>query len=159
MQAATGEKIVYDLSMFDERVDRRPVAKAAKPKAGYNPVNLTRVVAFVIIIATLAAILLSYAQLNEISNEVTRVRAQLTELKEEEKRMTVLLDEKTSLKKVDEYARNVLGMTDVASSQLEYISINNEDKVAVFKTAPAINLAAITDSVVKSFNAVMEYLR
>lgn len=160
MVSATGKAVAYDLGRFEERAAGQELPKAApKPKTGYNPINLTKIVGFVVILATLAAVLLSYAQLNEISNEVALAKSQLAALQEDERRLNVSLEEKTSLKKVDEYARTKLGMTDVSSSQMQYITINNQDRVEVYQSNQGLSLLAISDRVIKSFNAVLEYLR
>lgn len=159
MYSASGKAAVYDLSMFDESVVKRTEQKTVKTATSYNPFDLTKIVTFVVILATLAAILLSYAQLNEISDEVTQLKGQLVTLQEDAKRMSVNLEEKTSLKKVDEYARTVLGMTDASSAQMQYMTINNQDKVSVYDNTKGMNLMAISDNVIKSFNAVLEYLK
>jgi hypothetical protein len=159
MVSASGKGMAYDLSMFEEKKPKQYRPAAARAKAEQNSIDLSKIVTFVVFLATLAAILLSYAQLNEISSQVAGMKNQLNVLQEEEKRMSVSLEEKTSLKKVDEYARTVLGMTDVSQSQMQYIVFQNEDRVEVYQSSQGLSLLAISDRVVKSFNAVVEYLK
>ena len=160
MYPASKDSMAYDLSMFDE-VKREKTTAEYKKKLDSNaerrPISLTKVVWFFVFFVTLAAILYNYTQLTEVSAQVSSLKKELSTLKEEERRLSVMLDSKTNLKMVDEYARGVLGMAQITDGQIEYINISNEEMVMV-SAQNDVTFEKIASAVAKSFNAVVEYL-
>ena len=78
--------------------------------------------------------LTSRAQLNEMNSVINEKQEELKTLQEEYKRLKSDLDQKTSAQAVEDYAENVLGMQKIESNQIQYITVEDSDKVEVNET-------------------------
>lgn len=73
----------------------------------------------------------SYVSLNSMYSNVSKAQSQLTELKSENVRLESKLQSQVSVRNVEEYAENVLGMERLDSSQIKYIQIQDKDVVTL----------------------------
>lgn len=89
---------------------------------------------FVIAICLLsmfAMLLYGRLRVDELTREVNSVSAKLEEAQGENVRLNMQLDSMISLEKVENYAKNDLGMTKVEGYQIEYIDLTGADGVTV----------------------------
>jgi hypothetical protein len=79
-------------------------------------------------------VVLAQISYNEIASETVRLNAQLTELKEQERKLEISFESVIDIKEVERYARDTLGM-----------SRPDADQVAIIQSIP-IDRAVIIDS-------------
>lgn len=138
----------YDLNRFDESVSQPKVSHLKKvtpaPRSLHMPWGTAAL--FVLVVACLSAILLSYSQLTEANVQVGQLQKQLTHVQEEYKALSVGLEKMTNLAAVETYAREELGMTDLQRYQIEYITLPTEDhaEMAQEKAGVGQRLLALT---------------
>ncbi len=112
------------------------------------------VLAVFLVFLLLGAVILSNVQLLQISNDITDMEKQRTDLLSENVRMQSELAGKTSNKDIQEYAENVLGMHEIDASQIEYIQIQTDDVVEIPEEEQNIFVKIKT-----WFDDLVEYIR
>ena len=138
--------VAYDLSLFEDRqADIELTVKSQKNKVvnidderekrtqtRFKPLSAMMgiVVAGLIIVAVLA-IIHGQAQLTELSQDIDNAQTQLTELESYYTQLEMKVENKLSPSVVEEYAKNVLGMSKTESYQKEFISLSEGDKAVV----------------------------
>jgi cell division protein FtsB len=155
----------YDLEMFDDNKRARAQQKAkeyrvsSRKKKKTSPISFENIVLFVMVFATLGAILLSYASLTETNKELSRLKKELASVQEEGKRLSVAVEQKNTLSSIEDYARNELGMSELQSYQIEYVSVASKDKGQVIKKSGLGEASGIFKGLSQNLNAVLEYLK
>jgi len=88
---------------------------------------------FLTIIAVLicSMVVITLDRRNRVYNEITAANSELATLEAENVRIRSELDAKVSLKNVEDYVENVLGMKKIDNSQIKYIKIQNSDIISV----------------------------
>jgi cell division protein FtsB len=156
------QSVAYDFSYFDQTENLPRPEKKAEPRRAAKKgasIRLRTIASFVLVIAVLGCIVVNYVQLTETNAKLNSLKKSLTAAQESEKRLNVEMEKKTSLKNIEERARNELGMAEVQSYQVEYVSIAHDDKIEILKPAnEGIGLNTIVDGISQSLNAVLEYL-
>lgn len=76
-----------------------------------------------------AMLLYSHLRVDEINRDISKTNAMLTQAQGENVRLNMTLDSMISLEKVEDYAKNTMGMTKVEGYQIEYVDLSGEDKV------------------------------
>lgn len=130
----------YELSLFEPKqakiVELKPnkkQLKAQKRRAKIQKI-LNVVVATAIsavVIGVVGVTLTSRVQLNEMNSVINQKQEELSTLKEEHERLKTELSSKTSAQAVEDYAVNELGMQKVDPHQIQYITVEDGDKVEV----------------------------
>lgn len=85
----------------------------------------------VVMLCFVGMVIYSRVQLDEISRDITRTQSQMGVLQSENTRLEMKLNSMVSLNKVDDYAKNVLGMVKQEGYQVEYVDLEGTDKVLV----------------------------
>lgn len=130
----------YDLSLFEERPAKvvklqtnKKLQRAQKRKnfiqSVLNTVATISVAAFTV--AVIGMLILSRVKLTEMDDKINGMEKQITVLQSEKIRLTDELARKISVKSVEEYAHDTLGMQKINPSQIEYITSDNQDKAIV----------------------------
>lgn len=134
----------YDLSAFDEeKINIELTLKSqdnkiieldekaeVKPRLSPLSVFMTSVVSLLVLMAVVA-IIHGQAQLTELNQEINDAETQLTELQSYYTQLEMKVDAKLSPSEVEDYAKNVLGMSKTESYQKEFISLSEGDKAVV----------------------------
>ena len=81
--------------------------------------------------AIIGAFIMMNVQLDELGHELTDVKKQIEIVDSENTRMNMALSSDVSLGKVEEYAKNDLGMVKVNDYQVNYVNSLQDDKVKV----------------------------
>lgn len=68
-------------------------------------------------------------KVDELDREIANVNTQITAAQSENVRLNMKLDSVISLKNIEDYAQNNLGMVKMESHQIEYINLSGEDSV------------------------------
>ena len=133
----------YEMSLFEPKqakiVELKPnkkQIKAQKRRAKVQKILNTVVAAVVsaVVIGVVGITLTSRAQLNEMNSLINEKQSELQTLQEEYKRLESDLAAKTSAKAVEDYAVNELGMQKIEAHQIQYITVEDSDKVEVNDT-------------------------
>ncbi len=131
----------YDLSAFEKRKSHE--LKVIKNEKHPKESILARsgvffLVAFLLIIV--ASTLYNNAIINELGNQIVELNQEYAELVGENKKMTAVLESKVSLKNVEEYAKENLGLAQMEQYQIEYINLLPNDKIISIKAILKENL-------------------
>jgi Septum formation initiator. len=109
------------------------------------------------VFAVLLAIVFSYMQLAQLTNENDQLRTTISDLESEEKALSAKKEQVYNLSFVEDYAKNVLGMVKLDKSQIVYVELQKGDRMVLAET-PESRGAMFWKDIVRSFSAVMEYL-
>ena len=92
-----------------------------------------------------------------LTNTISEQQAKIVDL--DSQYTTLLADQGSSmtLAEVEDYAKNQLGMVSYDRSQEEYLAVERPDQVVVEKGSSGVD--KLVSSLVKSFNAVLSFLR
>lgn len=163
MYHPTRESVAYDYARFD----RRQRVKAAVADEELRTPKKTRpaakhqfpafeMLAFFGALAICAAIIFSYMQVTTLTDQKTALQKRITELKGEQTALKARQERLLSLSNIEEKAKNDLQMSKFDRSQIEYVSLNNDDEIVV---SPKPNdKPLVVAGFIKSFNVVVEYL-
>lgn len=94
------------------------------------------------LLSMFAALLYSRLRADELQREIDAANAQLKVEQGENVRLNMQLDSMISLEKVENYARDELGMTKVEGYQIEYIDLSGADTVTVSGNKSVKSLSA-----------------
>lgn len=125
---STGSKKKSEDALPEEEKPAISVKQNDRVKSGSKMLVFFLTIAAVLICSM---VIVTLDRRNRIYNEITTANAQLATLEAENVRIRSELDAKVSLKNVEDYAENVLGMKKIDNSQIEYIQIQNSDIVSV----------------------------
>ena len=119
--------LAYDLSKYEETTPQKepkPKIKVRKRRENTGPVPK------MIVLTAAAGLMLGgvvYSKVENaaIHNEITVKTQDVEMLASENVRMQCEIEEKTSIRSVEDYAVSILGMQKLDKSQIEYVSISN----------------------------------
>ncbi|MGI6031040.1 MAG: septum formation initiator family protein [Eubacteriales bacterium] len=152
----------YNFSRFENKTPVRmetevPSGGAVRlGRSGFR-ISLSNVVLYFLICITLVTILISYMHLTEVSAEAKQYTTELQDLQNTGSTLESRLEQMTSLKVVEDFAKNQLGMVQVQQQQLEYMNHDNQDKVEIIRNQNV--LTSLYMAISKTFNTVLEYIR
>lgn len=125
----------YDTPRHRGRVLQMPARSRREQTAKYvvpvhSPVKAIAVVFVVaMMVASLAAVLSTDAKINEVNNSIINLDEQISRQQSQIITLKMDIEESMSIKNIEEYAINELGMQKVSRNQVEYIRLNTEDKI------------------------------
>ncbi|MDD3429128.1 MAG: hypothetical protein PHG02_03845 [Oscillospiraceae bacterium] len=149
----------YDLSIFENREEKpaRPRVTVAQGKKGLTKArfhSLNLIFLGAIVLALIFSVLASRAKLTELSGSVAEKQAALVEAQSDFTYLNLQLDSKISVKNVEEYATQRLGLIKMDKSQIEYITLESENKIE----RPESKFSSIWEMLSTGFMSAMEYL-
>lgn len=128
----------YDLSLFerkDNKIIKMPQKKHNKKRRLESFVRIALVLVIAsVTIAAFGITLSTRAQINEMEAQISTANKQLKEAQNQYDIMQVELETKTSWANVEEYATKKLGMQKAENYQVNYIFLNEGNKI---ETSPA----------------------
>lgn len=102
-------------------------------------------------------ILFSHMKLTQLTDEASSREAELEKLQSEYVALKAKQDRALSLSYVEDYAQNKLGMVKMDNNQIEYVEMNNPDRIEI--SEPTSGLGGMLSGLIHSFNAIVEYIR
>ncbi len=124
------------------RRKKKTVAEARREmRIGARQTAKILVIAFCLL-SMFAALLYSRLRVDELTREIDAANAQLSVAQGENVRLNMRLDSMISLERVEDYAKNDLGMTKVEGYQIEYIDLSGADTVTVSGNKSVKSLSA-----------------
>lgn len=123
----------YDLdwSTEDDFQEQPEPVKQKKEKQVFC-VSLGAVLGFALIACLFVAILLSYINYTEIAAETVSVRNNISELAEQNRKLTVACEQTFDINAIEVYAQSELKMSRPAKDQVSYISAETNDEIRVY---------------------------
>ena len=107
-----------------------------------------------VIIGLSFSVMYSRAQLNELSAKVNSATKELETLKSENIRLQTELEDRISLKNVEEYATVELGMEKMDASQVEYVTLTSGNQVEITEESDS----SVWQKIKNFFDDMMEYI-
>lgn len=152
---AENKNTAYDFSLFEPSVKEQQ----AKPKnkdniikiseeqlqasrrKKYNPlaVVLSVFCAFVVL-TVVSTMVYSQARLTELTSQITAANKSLEEQQSMNIQLSMKLENEYSLRTVEDYAKNTLGMKTTEAHQIDYISLSEGDKAEIRQDVKERNL-------------------
>ncbi len=140
---SVGGTAAYDLSRFaparqESRRPRLTVANpGAKARARARAAYALKVVAMALALAAaIAALLYSQAVLSELKAEANTVQNDLRDMESEQVRLSAELESKISMRNIEEYATQKLGMAPLDKSQITYVDLSQGDRIELSSESP-----------------------
>ncbi|MBQ1389089.1 MAG: hypothetical protein IIY78_05635 [Clostridia bacterium] len=161
------ENSAYDLSLFEEReesAEKKPRSqenivydlnkeRRQRRWANVNVAEMLAVTAItVMVIISVSAIIKGQAQLTELNHQITSAQSTLDELASTYTQVQMSVENKLGPSVVEEYAKNVLGMSKTDSSQKEFISFSQGDKAVVAEDVNKGLLEKLKDALVEAWS-------
>ena len=130
------ENVAYDLSMYETQVrentdsqKKTQQTKVIKIKNKRTFKTVVNVMSIAVIVSLIIGVLYTNSEITQTANSISQVKKSITEIDSEKAYLEFTLESKMSLNEVEDYAVGVLGMVKMDSSQLEYVEIENENKI------------------------------
>ena len=134
--------LAYDLSVYEPKQNNAPQEKRQPEiKMKKNPVPVVRresafrfFLRAAFILMAMCAILYGKVETNSLFNEISELETDLKELQNENISLAAEYEARTSLKNVEDYAENVLGLKKLDKAQIEYIELPGDSVIEVVET-------------------------
>ncbi|MGN1412576.1 MAG: hypothetical protein ACI4WH_08755 [Oscillospiraceae bacterium] len=127
--------------------------KSSKRPHAKKTSNVGIIVCSIIVTILLFLLIYGKVQVSVLYNQIASEKSTVDILQSENVRMQTEIEANMSLKNVESYAENVLGLKKLEKSQITYIQIQNEDSVEVVETEQNIFIW-----LKEKFNNIVEYL-
>lgn len=151
----TNSNLAVKLPRQEEQVRQPEIVKVPKVKPVSKPMSPVKVLLFLMVIISLSfSVMYSRAQLNELGAKVNSATKELEILKSENIRLQTELEEKISLKNVEEYATVELGMEKMDASQVEYVTLTSGNQVEITEESDS----SVWQKIKNFFDDMMEYI-
>ena len=140
-------------------VNETPKVRTIKSK---KSVPFPTSVVFVSVICTVLFMfmMLTMAQINEFTQDISALQSELSELKKQEENLRLDVELKNDLRVIEELAVNQLGMVKADEVKKQYVVIGNEDKIEVVEpeTTEDSLINTVMSSIGENFRELMEYI-
>ncbi|MBR5322624.1 MAG: septum formation initiator family protein [Clostridia bacterium] len=137
------------------------VPKVRTIKAKRNMPFPTSVV-FVSVICTVLFMfmMLTMAQINEFTQDISALQNRLSELQKQEEELRLDVELKNDLRVIEDAAVNKLGMVKADEVKKQYVVIGNEDKIEVVEpeTTEDSLINTVMSSIGENFRELVEYI-
>lgn len=139
----------------EERVKERARTRSREKARQGQYISVFAVVGTMAVVVMVFLVILSYIQLAVTTDEISALESQLGELNEEQTTLKVEHDSTFNLREVEDYARNVIGMTEPAEGQIFYLESDIEDR-AVILDQKAVKDFGILSAITSFFSSIVE---
>lgn len=122
----------YNLRDFETKQPAIRVArpdKKAKPRTRFNLRPIRTAAVSVVFLALIFSLLYTRSEITEMTTAIANKQDEIVELKSEYDYMNFQLESKTSLSSVEEYAVSQLNLAKLDSSQITYVTLQNENRI------------------------------
>ena len=104
--------------------------------------------------------MLTMAQINEFTQDISALQNQLSELRKQEEELRLNVELKNDLRVIEDAAVNELGMVKAVEVKKHYVVIGNEDKIEVVEpeTTEDSLINTVMSSIGENFKELMEYI-
>lgn len=161
------DNLAYDISVYEPKAGNAVPKKKQEPAIKSTPrieirrntvalpQNLTTIfLTAVAVLAVMFALLYGKVETNRLFGEISKLETELSELQSDNAALAAEYESKTSLKSVEEYAQNVLGLEKLDKSQIEYVELPADTVIEVVETEKSNVFVIIRNW----FSSLFEYL-
>ena len=121
-------------------------------------ISLVSLFGFATVVAMVVALVMSYAQLAKISDNVVSMKSELSALQEEHVSLLTQYEKTFDLASIKE-AAEAAGMSKPSASQIYYVDLSAPDSVVVYQQSGTNVLSRIFTSLGHGVCSVVEYFR
>ena len=155
---STQNNLAYDLSRYERQIEKEEAyaqpAIVQRPKAK-KTVSPIKAVGYAAIIAVAVFCMIASKMENSaLCNQISDMNRELDIVKSENVRMQAEIDGRTSLKNVEQYATDVLGLQKLEKAQVEYVQMQKDNVIEVSEKSQNVFV-----KIKNKFYSVLEYLR
>ena len=148
--------VAYDISRFEgePREQRIRVVKTGKElRAAADRKFVIELVALTVVVAILSMYTVySNMLLTKTKALIEKKNSELVEIQSENVYLDYQIESMVSMKTAEEYAENVLGLVRLAPAQIEYVNLENSNKIVAEDTEePQVNVSAFLSTVIRFF--------
>ena len=119
-------------------------------------------VVFVSVICTVLFMfmMLTMAQINEFTQDISALQSELSELRKQEEELRLNVELKNDLRVIEDAAVNELGMVKADEVTKNYVIVGNEDKIEVVipETVEDSLMSTVMSSIGENFREFLEYI-
>lgn len=162
---AQRSNLAYDLSVYEPKKrpaqPEQPQQNAPNIKMKKNPVPVKRresafkfAMRAFFVMAVLCAILYGKVETNTLFGEISGLESDLKDLQSENITLAAEYEARTSLKNVEDYAENVLGLKKLDKAQIEYVDLPSDKVIEIVETENKNIFVIIRNKI----NELREYL-
>ena len=159
--AVPQERPYYDIPYerpYERPRERAVPKKRAAEKRSAAGVSVFAAAGFVLTLAFIVLMLLSYVRLAEISGDTMKLESAIAELDDENAKLRVQYEMAFNLTEIERYATNDLGMKKLLGSNTTYIAIERADKAEILG-ADETDQKNLYSSTSEFLSSLMEYLK
>lgn len=128
------------------RISEEQLEKSRRIK--YKPTTVIGGIMFSLIVLTImGTMILSQVQLTELTENINDANALLAEQQSITTQLQVKVESQLSLRSVEDYAQNQLGMQNAANNPITYISLASGDKAEIIQLEEKSWLDTIADAI------------
>lgn len=84
-----------------------------------------------VVLATVFMLIYNQVAITEAANKITGLNKELAALQSDQTRIEMQIENKMSIKKIEEYATEQLGLVKLENYQIKYVDITKEDKIEI----------------------------
>lgn len=141
-------------------VDELPKVRTIKAK---KTVPFPTSVVFVSVICTVLFMfmMLTMAQINEFTQDISALQNELSDLQKQEEELRLEVELKNDLRVIEDAALNELGMVKADEVAKKYVVVGNEDKIEVVEPEEKEEdslISTVMSSIGENFKNLMEYI-
>lgn len=129
--------------------------KSRKRSGGHGGFRIVMSIMLVVVMACL--IIYNDIKITTLSKETSVLKNKLESYKNENVQLKYEYEKAYSSSAVEEYAKNILNMSLIDKSQIEYIELSNEDKIETADASEGTEFLILSE-ILKLFGTVVEYL-
>ncbi|MEG1049721.1 MAG: hypothetical protein RSE24_04190 [Oscillospiraceae bacterium] len=130
--------VAYDLSIYEEQQElnieeKKQPAKLIKVKTGlnYSFKRMCNILSIAVTLSLVIAVLSTNASITACTSDIAKKENEIVELESENAYLNFSLESRMSLNHVEESAVGTLGLVKMDAAQVEYIEIEEENKIEV----------------------------
>jgi len=151
----------YDLNIFagksagetEQDLRRRTLRLVKNRRRPQQLLSYKTILLVVIVLAACVTMIYSRVVLTELTEEANGYQDKLTVLNAEYIRLSGELEAASSIKTLEESADSDLGLSKIESSQVQYVNLTSEDRIAVADERGIGWLGTLWESVTELFEA------
>ncbi|MBP0969737.1 MAG: hypothetical protein J5744_06270 [Oscillospiraceae bacterium] len=146
----------YDIDRFESAPRReriRVIRTGDELRAAADRKFVKQLVALTVVVVVLAVYTVySNMLLTKTKSMIEKKNSELVEIQSENVFLDYQIESMVSLKRAEEYAENELGLIKLSPAQIEYVNLENSNKIVAEDTeSPQLNVSSFLSTVIQFF--------
>ncbi len=144
-------------SMNNARYERR--SESVSTRKEETGISKFTVCAYLTCFVLLLAMIFSYVQLNEISDQSVQLQKQLEELQEQNQLLNIKINQRLGHDQIKQQAEERFGMVTLSKDQVTYVNSKNADTVEIVSQSQLLrDRSQIIAGLARGFQWLVEYI-